>query len=46
VKFDALDRFLKEMGGKSEEMEKLLIKKAELEEEKTRLIILTPQRSG
>jgi L-ascorbate metabolism protein UlaG (beta-lactamase superfamily) len=45
VKLDALDRFLKEIGGKSEEMDKLLIKKSELEEEKTRLVILTPQRS-
>jgi L-ascorbate metabolism protein UlaG (beta-lactamase superfamily) len=45
IKLDALDRFLKEMGGKSEEMDKLLIKKTDLEEEKTRLVILAPQRS-
>lgn len=44
VKLDPVDRFLKEMGGKGEEMDKLLVKKNDLEEEKTRIIILNPQR--
>lgn len=45
VKLDPIDRFLKEMGGKEEEMEKLVIKKADLEEEKTKLVVLEPQRN-
>ncbi len=45
VKLDSVERFLKEMGGKGEEMDKLLVKKSELEEEKTRIVVLTPQRN-
>lgn len=41
---DSLDKFVKEMGGKKEEMEKLTIKKKELPEEGTKLIILEPLR--
>jgi L-ascorbate metabolism protein UlaG (beta-lactamase superfamily) len=41
---DSLDKFVKEMGGKKEEMEKLTIKKKELQEEGTKLIILEPLR--
>lgn len=44
VKLDPLDRFTKEMGSKGEAIEKLLVKKTDLEEEKTRLVILEPQR--
>lgn len=44
LKLDSLDRFAKEMGGKGEEMEKLLIKKGDLDQEKTKFVILTPQR--
>lgn len=44
IKLEPLERFAKEMGGKGEEMDKLLIKKNDLDEEKTRFIILTPQR--
>ncbi len=44
IKLEGLDRFLKEMGGKGEEMEKLVIKKTDLSEDKTRLILLTPSR--
>ncbi|MCL5435577.1 MAG: MBL fold metallo-hydrolase [Patescibacteria group bacterium] len=45
LKLESLERFAKEMGGKGEEMDKLLIKKNDLNEEKTRFVILTPQRS-
>lgn len=41
---DSLDKFVKEMGGKKEEMEKLAIKKKELQEEGTKLVILEPLR--
>ena len=41
---DALEKFVKEMGGKKEEMEKLSIKKKELQEEGTKLIVLEPLR--
>lgn len=41
---DSLEKFVKEMGGKKEEMEKLMIKKKELTEEGTKLIILEPLR--
>lgn len=44
LKLDPLEKFLKEMGGKGEEMDKLIVKKNDLEEEKTKLIILAPQR--
>jgi len=41
---DSLEKFVKEMGGKKEEMEKLTIKKKELTEEGTKLVILEPLR--
>ncbi|HTL39210.1 MAG TPA: MBL fold metallo-hydrolase [Methylomirabilota bacterium] len=41
---DKLDKFLQEMGGKYEEMEKLTLKKKELIGEQTSLVVLTPQR--
>lgn len=41
---DPLEKFVKEMGGKKEEMEKLSIKKKELQEEGTKLVILEPLR--
>jgi L-ascorbate metabolism protein UlaG (beta-lactamase superfamily) len=41
---DSKDKFVKEMGGKKEEMEKLTIKKKELQEEGTKLVILEPLR--
>jgi len=45
IKLDSAEKFIKEIGSKGEEMDKLLIKKNELEEEKTRIVILSPQRS-
>jgi L-ascorbate metabolism protein UlaG (beta-lactamase superfamily) len=44
INFDKLDKFLQEMGGKHEEMEKLTLKKKDLVGEQTSLIVLTPQR--
>lgn len=44
VALDKLDKFLQEMGGKNEEMEKLTLKKKDLTGEATKLVILTPQR--
>lgn len=41
---DPLDKFIKEMGGKQEVMEKLTIKKKELPEEGMRLVVLEPLR--
>jgi L-ascorbate metabolism protein UlaG (beta-lactamase superfamily) len=41
---DAKDKFIKEMGGKKEELEKLTVKKKDLQEEETKLIILEPLR--
>lgn len=41
---DGVEKFAKEMGGKKEEMEKLSVKKKELQEEGTKLIILEPLR--
>lgn len=41
---DPVDQFLKEMGGKGETFDKLAIKKADLTEGKTRLVLLSPQR--
>ncbi len=41
---DKLDKFLQEMGGKHEEMEKITLKKKDLIGDATQLIILTPQR--
>ncbi|PIR97256.1 MAG: lactamase [Candidatus Doudnabacteria bacterium CG10_big_fil_rev_8_21_14_0_10_41_10] len=45
IKLDSLDSFLKEIGDKSEEMDKLLIKKTDFEEEKTKIVALKPQRT-
>ncbi len=44
INLDKLDKFLQEMGGKNEEMEKLTLKKKDLIGEQTSLVILTPQR--
>jgi L-ascorbate metabolism protein UlaG (beta-lactamase superfamily) len=44
LNLDKLDKFLQEMGGKHEEMEKLTLKKKDLVGEQTSLVILTPQR--
>ena len=44
LNFDKLDKFLQEMGGKHQEMDKLSIKKKDLVGETTQLIVLTPQR--
>ena len=44
VKLDNVDEFLKKTDDKGEQMEKLLIKKSDFEEEKTRVIVLSPQR--
>jgi L-ascorbate metabolism protein UlaG (beta-lactamase superfamily) len=41
---DGLEKFIKEMGGKSEEMEKLTIKKKELTEENIKVVVLQPLR--
>lgn len=39
-----IDKFIKEMGGKSESMEKLLIKKKDLNTEEVKVIVLEPLR--
>jgi len=44
LNLDKLDKFLQEMGGKSQEDEKLTIKKKDLIGEQTTLMILKPQR--
>lgn len=41
---DAVEKFIKEMGGKKEDMEKLTIKKKDLLEEGTKVVILEPLR--
>jgi len=41
---DSLDKFIKEMGGKKEEMEKLTVKKKDLPEEGTKVVVLEPLR--
>jgi L-ascorbate metabolism protein UlaG (beta-lactamase superfamily) len=41
---DSLDKFIKEMGGKKEEMDKLTIKKKDLPEEGTKVVVLEPLR--
>jgi L-ascorbate metabolism protein UlaG (beta-lactamase superfamily) len=41
---DAKEKFIKEMGGKKEEMEKLTVKKKDLQEEGMKVIILEPLR--
>lgn len=42
--YEKVDDFIKEMGGKSENMEKLLIKKKDLDPEKIQIITLDPLR--
>jgi L-ascorbate metabolism protein UlaG (beta-lactamase superfamily) len=44
IDVDPLDKFIKEMGGKKEEMEKLIIKKRDLQEEGTKVVVLEPMR--
>lgn len=44
LQLEKLDKFLKEMGGKSETMDKLTLKKKDLVGESTQLVILSPQR--
>ncbi len=44
IKADSDEKFIKQMGGKSEKLEKLSIKKKELPLEGTKLIILEPLR--
>jgi L-ascorbate metabolism protein UlaG (beta-lactamase superfamily) len=41
---DGLEKFVKEMGGKKEDMEKLTLKKRDLTEEGTKLVVLEPIR--
>jgi L-ascorbate metabolism protein UlaG (beta-lactamase superfamily) len=41
---DSLEKFIKEMGGKKEDMEKLTLKKKDLQEEGTKLVVLEPLR--
>lgn len=41
---DPLDKFLKEMGGKAETLEKLTVKKKDLTEEGTKVVVLEPLR--
>jgi len=41
---DGLEKFVKEMGGKKEEMDKLTIKKKDLQEEGIKLVVLEPLR--
>lgn len=42
--YTKVETFVKEMGGKSEEMDKLILKKKDLIEENIRLVVLTPLR--
>lgn len=42
--YEKVDGFIKEMGGKSESMEKLLIKKKDLEPDKIKIVTLEPLR--
>jgi len=42
--YQKADAFAKEMGGKGEDMEKLILKKKDLAEEGTKLVVLTPLR--
>src|SRR3989344_3911468 len=41
---DSMEKFIKEMGGKKEEMEKLTVKKKDLLEEGTKVVVLEPLR--
>jgi L-ascorbate metabolism protein UlaG (beta-lactamase superfamily) len=44
LNLDKLDKFLGEMGGKHEQLDKLTLKKKDLTGEQTSLVVLTPQR--
>ncbi len=44
IDVDPLDKFIKEMGGKKEEMEKLTVKKKDLIEDGAKVVILEPLR--
>lgn len=44
IDVDDLNKFIKEMGGKKEEMEKLTLKKKDLPEEGTKVVVLEPLR--
>lgn len=41
---DSVDKFVKEMGGKKEDMDKLTVKKKDLQEEGTKVVLLEPLR--
>jgi L-ascorbate metabolism protein UlaG (beta-lactamase superfamily) len=41
---DSVDKFIKEMGGKKEETDKLTVKKKDLQEEGTKVVVLEPLR--
>jgi L-ascorbate metabolism protein UlaG (beta-lactamase superfamily) len=41
---DGVEKFVKEMGGKKEELDKLTVKKKDLVEEGTKVILLEPLR--
>jgi hypothetical protein len=41
---DGVEKFVKEMGGKKEDMEKLVVKKKDLVEEGTKVVVLEPLR--
>jgi L-ascorbate metabolism protein UlaG (beta-lactamase superfamily) len=44
IDMDDLGKFIKEMGGKKEEMDKLTVKKKDLPEEGTKVVVLEPLR--
>lgn len=44
IKADDLQKFIKEMGGKSEEMDKIIVKKKDFDPENIKVITLTPLR--
>ncbi len=44
IDLDGVEKFIKEMGGKKEEMDKLTVKKKDLVEEGTKVVILEPLR--
>ena len=44
IDVDDLSKFIKEMGGKKEEMDKLTVKKKDLPEEGTKVVVLEPLR--
>lgn len=44
IDVDPVEKFIKEMGGKKEDMEKLTVKKKDLQEEGVKLVVLEPLR--